>query len=103
MPPWYPPSKHPGEAAYQLWKRAVVNIWMSNMPLNAYQCFIEERAALKLMATSCQRLLNKRAAQARMTTATQTFFLWLCPRRLHVQLARQTSLQQQHEATLAHL
>jgi hypothetical protein len=36
-------------------------------------------------------------------TAAQTIFLWLCRRRLHVWLARQTSRRQQREAALARL
>jgi hypothetical protein len=47
----YPHSEHPGEAAYQLWKCAMDVMWMSNVPLNAYQGFIEESAA----ARNCNR------------------------------------------------
>jgi hypothetical protein len=35
--------------------------------------------------------------------ASQTIFLWLCRRRLHAQLARQTLRQQQREVALARL
>ena len=58
---------------------------------------------LKLAATCHQRLLGKRATQARMMTSAQTIFLWLCHRHLHVRLARQTSWQQQRDAALTHL
>jgi hypothetical protein len=47
--------------------------------------------------------MAKRAALARQMAAAQTIFLWLCRRRLHVRLARQTLRIQQREAALARL
>jgi hypothetical protein len=43
------------------------------------------------------------SALAQQMAAAQTIFLWLCRCHLHVQLACQTSRQQQPEAALAHL
>ncbi len=69
-----------------------------------------QEAARKDEATHCQRLLKEeaahclmaeRAALTRKMVAAQTTFLWLCCRRLHVGLARQTSRRQQHKAALA--
>jgi hypothetical protein len=65
----------------------------------------EETARLQRLlyedAACC--LMAKRAALARQMAAAQTIFLWLCRRRLHVRLARQTSRGQQHKAPLARL
>ncbi len=60
-PPRYPCSNYPGEATYQLWKWAVDDMWMSNVPLDAYQCFIKEHAALEFAAQH-QYLPDERAA-----------------------------------------
>jgi hypothetical protein len=69
------------------------------------QRLLEERATNKRQkaahkeAAPCQHLVNKeathslmpkRAALARKMAAGQTIFLWLCCRRLHAWLARQT-------------
>jgi hypothetical protein len=45
----------------------------------------------------------ERRAQARERAAARTIFLWLCCRRLHIRLVRQTSRRQQREAALARL
>jgi hypothetical protein len=47
--------------------------------------------------------MAERATLARQIGAAHTIFLWLCRRRLHVQLARQTLRRQQREAALARL
>jgi hypothetical protein len=68
--------------------------------------------AARREAAHCQRLLNEEAtchfmaectALARKMAAAQTIFLWLCRRRLHVQLALKTSRRQQHKVALARL
>ncbi len=59
------------------------------------QRLLDEEAAHCLMA--------KCAALSRQMGAARTIFLWLCHRRLHVRLARQTLRRQQCEAALARL
>jgi hypothetical protein len=74
------------------------------------QCVAEDHRAGLLFAkrffARCvaedQRLAERRA-QAQERAAAHTIFLWLRRRRLHIQLARQTSRRQQREAALAHL
>jgi hypothetical protein len=102
-PPRYPHSMHPGEATYQLWKQAVDDMWISDVPLDAYQCLIEEHAALKLVATQCQCLLDECTAQEQRMVAPCTILLWICRRCLIICLARTTARWQQREAALVRL
>ncbi len=80
----------------------------------AYECqkAVRCQRLLDKETARCQRLLNEesacclmveRAALAQQMAAAQTIFLWLCRRRLHVRLARQTLRQQQCKAALARL
>jgi hypothetical protein len=60
--------------------------------------------ARQVAAALHQRLLDDCVAEeGQKQAAAQTIFLWLCCRRLHIQIARQTSRRQQREATLARL
>ncbi len=93
--PWPRPDS-PDEAAYQAWKRAVDDMWLSHAALNAHHTIIEKRATLKLA-------LAREVCQQQELSAACTIFLWLRRRRLHTRLARQTSRQQLREAALARL
>jgi hypothetical protein len=102
------------ERAYQDWKWAVSKLWehkRHHLQMAARQRLLDERAAHECQEaarrqrllneeTACrQRLLDKEAtrrlmaecaALAQQMAAARTIFLWLCRRRLHVRLARQT-------------
>ena len=93
--PW-PRWDSPDEAAYQAWKRAVDDMWLSHAALNAHHALIEKRAKLELA-------LARQVRQQQQLSAARTIFLWLRRRRLHVRLARQTSRRQLREAALARL
>jgi hypothetical protein len=56
--------------------------WLLNKETAHRQCLLDKEAARCLMA--------ERAALARQMAAARTIFLWLCRRRLHIRLARQT-------------
>jgi hypothetical protein len=76
-------------------------MWVGDMPLNAYHAFIKQRATMKLAATHCQCLLDKRAAQDREMATAHSILLWFRRRLLHAQLAQLTSRRQQRKAALA--
>ena len=89
--PW-PRHDGPNEAAYQAWKCAVDDMWQSHATLDEHHTLIATRAKIE----------TKLARQALMQrSAAHTIFLWLCWRRLHTRLTRQTSRQQLCEAALA--
>jgi hypothetical protein len=74
------------------------------------QCIAKDHVAglifAKCLFVQCvdtDRLSAERSAQERNRAAARTIFLWLCRRRLHIRLARQTLRRQQREAALAHL
>jgi hypothetical protein len=74
------------------------------------QCIAKDHAA-GLLSANClfdrcvntDRRLADFRAQVRKRAAARTIFLWLCRRRLHFQLARQTSQHLHREANLARL
>jgi hypothetical protein len=72
------------------------DMWMSHAALDAHHALIEKRAKLELA-------LARQIRQQHEFSAVRTIFLWLCRRRLHVRLARQTSRRQLREAALARL
>jgi len=86
----------PDEAAYQAWKCAVDNMWLSHATLDEHHALIETHARLELA-------LARQVRQHQELTAAHTIFLWLRRRRLHARLARQTSRRQLHEAALARM
>jgi hypothetical protein len=71
-------------------------MWLSQAALDAHHALIEKRAKLELA-------LAHQVRQQQELSAARTIFLWLCRRRLHVRLARQTSRRQLREAALARL
>jgi hypothetical protein len=81
-------------AAYER-QEAVRRQWLLDKETACRQHLLDKEAARCLMA-EC-------AAFAQQMAAARTIFLWLCHRRLHVWLARQTSRRQQCESTLAPL
>jgi hypothetical protein len=93
--PW-PRWDSPDEAAYQAWKRAVDDMWLSHAALDVHHALIKKRAKLELA-------LARQVRQQQELFAAHTIFLWLCRRRLHVRLARQTSRRQLREAALARM
>jgi hypothetical protein len=93
--PWPRPDS-PDEAAYQSWKRAVDDMWLSHATLDAHHALTEKRAKLELA-------LARNVRQQQELSATRTIFQWLRRRRLHVKLAHRTSRRQQCEANLARL
>ena len=70
----------PDEAAYQAWKCAVDDMWLSHAMLDEHHALIETRARLELA-------LARQVRQHRELTAARTIFLWLRRRRLHARLA----------------
>ena len=86
----------PDEAAYQAWKRAVDDMWLSHATLDEHHALIETRARLELA-------LARQIRKLRELSAARTIFLWLRQCRLHARLARQTSRRQVREAALARL
>ena len=70
----------PDEAAFQAWKCAVDDMWLSHATLDEHHALIETRARLELA-------LARQVRQHRELTAARTIFLWLRRRRLHTRLA----------------
>jgi hypothetical protein len=107
------------EDAYRAWKWRVDYLWEDErhrLQTAARQRHLDKETARQRLldeeTARCQRLLDEeaacclmaeRAALVRRMVAARTIFLWLCCRRLHIWLARQTSQQQQRKAVLAHL
>ncbi len=74
----------PAKAAYQAWKHALNDMWLSHKALDAHHAVIKKCAKLDL-GLACNVCRQKELSAAR------TIFLWLRRRRLHIWLACQTS------------
>jgi hypothetical protein len=77
---WWTHRDGPEEAAYQAWKSAVDDMWLSHATLDEHHALIETRSRLELA-------LARQVRQHRELTAARTIFLWLRRRRLHTRLA----------------
>jgi hypothetical protein len=107
------------EGEYMVWKRTLDNVVESAWARYHQATHNRQEAAAaraRQEAARRQQLLDEQAARTRQEAAVararqeaacrvaaRTIFLWLCRRRLHIRLARQTLRRQQHEANLARL